>query len=192
MKLDLSELDKLKLLGAAAGPVPWEYDMADGLILDARCDSVGEMHGADDGDANGALIVAARNALPALVNEIESLREILAQQEHLTLSAQKEVDRFREQVGEARAEVERLKTERLVEHEIEIVRIGEQRERAQSAEAERDSLRHRAVAFEVERGRLRDALSLISAHSCDDTQCRDGHPCDPCLARRALKGEVIS
>lgn len=72
MTLDLDELERLE---REATPGPWETT-ADPLSgVPAFVKTPGELIAAD-APADAALIVAARNALPALLVELRALREV--------------------------------------------------------------------------------------------------------------------
>ena len=92
MPSDPTDLDELDRLEKAATPGPWRIE---GPLFDewiGRGDGTRIVEGSVDcGDADLALIVHTRNALPGLIRELREARELLRSAEH-GLSSSEDTD----------------------------------------------------------------------------------------------------
>lgn len=68
-----TELAELRRLDADGSPRPWNVDIQNGV---RRADGMVVLRGWHDDTGDAALTVAAVNALPRLLDEVERLKEI--------------------------------------------------------------------------------------------------------------------
>lgn len=75
----MTNIEKLRALEKKATPGPWDFHEHRCKVRDANFQTVSDCYGdAERMVKNGIFIVALRNAAPALLDEIERLREEVA------------------------------------------------------------------------------------------------------------------
>lgn len=118
MTITPETIAELRRLEKVATKGPWEavergaYGDFDGnsrvIIADDMRVGVIQTNGEPDCEANADLTVAARNALPALLDEVERLQKMITHETNMVMREQKANADLRRQLAEKEAEIERL------------------------------------------------------------------------------------